>query len=50
MQIVNSIVQFGDLKNMSVEEFFGCLKVHEKTLPGYDCKEKEKHLLPKHKE
>ena len=32
MQIVTSIEQFGDLKNMSVEEVVGRLKVHEERL------------------
>ena len=44
MQIGTSIEQFDDLKNMSVEEVVGRLKVHEERLRGYEDKEKEKHL------
>ena len=40
MQIVTSIEQFGDLKNMSVEEVVGRLKVHEERFCGYEDKEK----------
>ncbi|XP_022955161.1 inositol transporter 4-like isoform X3 [Cucurbita moschata] len=50
MQIVTSIEQFGDLKNMSVEEVVGRLKVHEERLRGYEDKEEEKHLLLTHEE
>ena len=35
MQIVTSIEQFGDLKNMTVEEVVGRLKTHEERLRGY---------------
>ena len=48
MQIVTSIEQFGDLKNMSVEEVIGCLKVHEERLRGYEDKEKEKKTSYSH--
>ncbi|KAL4581058.1 hypothetical protein LXL04_017266 [Taraxacum kok-saghyz] len=34
MQIVTSIEQFGDLKNMTVEEVVGRLKTHEERLRG----------------
>ena len=36
MQIVMSIEQFDDLKNMSVEEIVGCFMVHEAKLRDYD--------------
>ena len=36
MQIVTSIEQFGNLKNMLVEKVFIHLKVHEETLFGYE--------------
>ena len=45
MQIVTSIEQFGNLKNMLVEEVVHRLKVHEERLRGYEDKEEEKHLL-----
>ena len=48
MQIVTSIEQFGDLKNMSVEEVVGRLKVHEERHRGYEDKEEEKYLLLTH--
>nr|GEU85354.1 hypothetical protein [Tanacetum cinerariifolium] len=35
MKIVTSIEQFGDLKNMTVEEVVGRLKTHEERLRGY---------------
>ncbi|GKC55218.1 hypothetical protein Tco_1077963 [Tanacetum coccineum] len=35
IQIVTSIEQFGDLKNMTAEEFSGHLKAHEERLKGY---------------
>ncbi|XP_022945941.1 uncharacterized protein LOC111450032 [Cucurbita moschata] len=35
MQIVTSIEQFGDFKNISDEEVVGRLKVHEERLRGY---------------
>ena len=38
MQIVTSIEQFNDLKNMSVAEVVGCFKVHEERLRGYEDK------------
>ena len=50
MQIVTSIEQFGDLKNMLVEEVDSRLKVHEKRLRGYDDKEEKKHLFLTHEE
>ena len=50
MQIGTSIEQFDDLKNMSVEEVVGRLKVHEERLRGYEDKEKEKHLWLTHEE
>ena len=50
MQIVTSIEQFNDLKNMSVEEVVGHLKVHEERLCGYEDKEDEKYLLLIHEE
>ena len=45
MQIVTSIEQFDDLKNMFVEKVFVRLKVHEETIFGYEYKKEEKHLL-----
>ena len=39
MQIVTSIEQFSDLKNMSVEEFVGRLKVHEDRLRDFEDNE-----------
>ena len=45
MQIVTSIEQFGDLKNMLVQEVIVRLKVHEERLRGYDNREEEKNLL-----
>ena len=50
MQIVTSIEQFGDLKNMLVEEVDSRLKVHEERLRGYEDKEEKKHLLLTHEE
>ncbi|XP_020585663.1 uncharacterized protein LOC110028241 [Phalaenopsis equestris] len=50
MQIVTAIEQFGDLKNMTVEEVVGRLKVHEERLRGYEDQEEEKHLLLTHAE
>ncbi|XP_023007609.1 glycine-rich cell wall structural protein 1.0-like [Cucurbita maxima] len=50
MQIVASIEQFDDLKNMSVEKAIGHLKVHEERLRGYENKEDEKYLLLTHEE
>ncbi|XP_047309535.1 uncharacterized protein LOC124912946 [Impatiens glandulifera] len=50
MQIVTVIEQFGDLKNMTVEEVVGRLKVHEERLHGYEDREEEKHLLLTHEE
>ena len=48
MQIVTSIKQFDNLKNMSVEEVVGRLNVHKERLRGYEDKEEEKHLLLTH--
>ena len=50
MQIVTSIEQYDDLKNMSVEEVVGRLKVHEEKLCDYEDKEEEKYLLLTHEE
>ena len=50
MQIVTSIEQFDDLKNMSIEEVISRLKVHEERLRGYEDKEEEKYLLLTHEE
>ncbi|XP_022930088.1 uncharacterized protein LOC111436574 [Cucurbita moschata] len=50
MQIVTSIEQFDDLKNMSVEEVVGRLKVHEERLRDYEDKEEGKYLLLTHEE
>ena len=44
MQIVTSIEQYDDLKNMSVEEVVGRLKVHEEKLCDYEDKEEEKYM------
>ncbi|XP_047322533.1 uncharacterized protein LOC124926366 [Impatiens glandulifera] len=49
-KIVTAIEQFADLKNMTVEEVVGHLKVHEKRLRGYGDREEEKHLLLTHEE
>ena len=50
MQIVTSVEQFGDLKNMSVGEVIGYLKVHEESFWGYEDKEEEKYLLLTHEQ
>ena len=50
MQIVTSIEQFGDLKNMLVEDVVSRLKVQEERLRCYEDKEKKKHLLLTHEE
>ena len=50
MQIVTEIEQFGDLKNMTIEEVVSRLKVHEERLRGYDEREEDKHLLLTHAE
>ena len=44
MQIVASIEQFGDLKNMLVEKVVDRLKVHVERLRGCGDKEEEKYL------
>lgn len=50
MQIVTSIEQFGDLKNMTVEEVVGRLKTHEERLRGFGDREREPSLLLTHAE
>ena len=48
IQIVTSIEQSSDQKNMSIEEVVSRFKVHEEIFHGYEDKEKEKHLLLTH--
>ena len=48
MQIFTSIEQSGGLKNVSVEEVVGRIKIHEERLCGYQDKVEEKHFLLKH--
>ncbi|XP_023767822.1 uncharacterized protein LOC111916382 [Lactuca sativa] len=48
IQIVTSIEQFGDLKNMTVEEVMGRLKTHEERLRSYGEKEGGPSLLLTH--
>ena len=50
MQIVTFIEKINYLKNMTVEEVDGRLKVHEEILRGYEYKDEEKHVLLTHKE
>ncbi|GJR90263.1 zinc finger, CCHC-type containing protein, partial [Tanacetum coccineum] len=50
MQIVTSIEQFRDLKNMTVEEVVGRLKTHEERLRGYGDPKGEQTLLLTHAE
>lgn len=50
IQIVTSIEQFGDLKNMTVEEVVGRLKTHEERLRGYEEREEGPSLLLTHAE
>ena len=50
MQIVTSMEQFGNLKNMLVEEVVACLKFHEERFHSYEDKEEEKYLLITHEE
>jgi len=50
MQSFTSIKQFSALKNMSVEEVVGRLKIYEEKLRGYEDKEEEKHLFLTHEE
>ena len=49
MQIVSFIEQFDGLKNMSTEEFFDQLKLHEERLHA-DDREEEKYILLTHEE
>ena len=45
MQIVTSIEQINNLKNMLVEQVVGHLNVHEERLRGYEYKDEEKNVL-----
>ena len=49
MQIITSIEQFNDLKNISAEKVVGRF-VHEERLRGYKDKEEKKYLLLTHEE
>ncbi|XP_047331310.1 uncharacterized protein LOC124934857 [Impatiens glandulifera] len=48
-KIVTLIEEFGDLKNMIVEEIIGHLKVHDERLRGYEYQE-EKYIFLTHDE